>query len=140
VAFICGVSTLAFNGNPLLRFDGYYVLCDAPDLPNLARSRAWWRYVIFNRRLGLAEFASPEPGGRALLALPLRTGLGHLPAGPVDRDRGLDRQLVDAPRADGRRRPRLRLAGVAGVPLLAPSARYGIADRRASAPWRGRWP
>lgn len=63
VAFICGVSTLAFNGNPLLRFDGYYVLCDVLDLPNLAsRSQAWWRYVIFNRRLGLAEFASPEPG------------------------------------------------------------------------------
>lgn len=63
VAFICGISTLAFNGNPLLRFDGYYVLCDVLDLPNLApRSQAWWRYVIFNRRLGLAEFASPEPG------------------------------------------------------------------------------
>jgi len=62
-AFICGISTLAFNGNPLLRFDGYYVLCDVLDLPNLAsRSQAWWRYVIFNRRLGLAEFASPEPG------------------------------------------------------------------------------
>ena len=63
VAFICGVPTLAFNGNPLLRFDGYYVLCDVLDLPNLApRSQAWWRYVIFNRRLGLAEFVSPEPG------------------------------------------------------------------------------
>lgn len=62
-AFICGVSTLAFNGNPLLRFDGYFVLCDVLDLPNLGpRSQAWWRYVIFNRRFGLAEFASPEPG------------------------------------------------------------------------------
>lgn len=63
VAFVCGVSTVAFNGNPLLRFDGYYVLCDALDLPNLApRSQAWWRYVILNRRFGLTEFASPEPG------------------------------------------------------------------------------
>jgi putative peptide zinc metalloprotease protein len=43
VAFIGGVSTLALNGNPLLRFDGYHVLCDALELPNLAQrsARAW---------------------------------------------------------------------------------------------------
>jgi putative peptide zinc metalloprotease protein len=41
--FIASVSTLLFNGNPLLPFDGYYVLCDALDLPNLtARSRTYW--------------------------------------------------------------------------------------------------
>jgi putative peptide zinc metalloprotease protein len=41
--FVCSVSTLVFNANPLLRFDGYYILSDALDLPNLAsRSRAWW--------------------------------------------------------------------------------------------------
>jgi len=41
--FICSVSALLFNANPLLPFDGYYVLCDALDLPNLgSRSRAWW--------------------------------------------------------------------------------------------------
>ncbi|WP_194713385.1 biotin/lipoyl-binding protein [Noviherbaspirillum soli] len=40
---IAGLSTLAVNGNPLLRFDGYHLLCDLRDLPNLeARSRAWW--------------------------------------------------------------------------------------------------
>lgn len=31
-----GLSTLLFNGNPLMKLDGYYVLCDALDLPNLA--------------------------------------------------------------------------------------------------------
>ena len=36
------VVTLLFNANPLMRFDGYYVLCDLLDLPNLAtRGRAW---------------------------------------------------------------------------------------------------
>ena len=30
------VSSLLFNGNPLMRLDGYYVLCDVLDLPNLA--------------------------------------------------------------------------------------------------------
>jgi putative peptide zinc metalloprotease protein len=43
VALVCSVSTLLFNGNPLLRLDGYHVLCDALQLPNLAlRSKAWW--------------------------------------------------------------------------------------------------
>jgi len=35
-----GVSTLLLNGNPLLRFDGYYLLADWLEIPNLAaRSR-----------------------------------------------------------------------------------------------------
>jgi putative peptide zinc metalloprotease protein len=33
--FICSVSTLLFNGNPLLRFDGYYILMDLIEIPNL---------------------------------------------------------------------------------------------------------
>ena len=33
--FICSVSTLLFNGNPLLRFDGYYILMDIVEIPNL---------------------------------------------------------------------------------------------------------
>lgn len=35
VMFICSVSTLMFNGNPLLRFDGYYILMDLAEIPNL---------------------------------------------------------------------------------------------------------
>ena len=62
-AVIGGVSTLLFNGNPLLRFDAYYMLCDAFDLPNLAtRSTAFWRYLLLGRLLGLADVPSPEPG------------------------------------------------------------------------------
>ena len=33
--FICSVSTVMFNGNPLLRFDGYYILTDILEIPNL---------------------------------------------------------------------------------------------------------
>ncbi len=40
VFFIGAVSTLVINGNPLLRFDGYHLLCDAFELPNLARRSA----------------------------------------------------------------------------------------------------
>jgi putative peptide zinc metalloprotease protein len=35
VMFICSVSTVLFNGNPLLRFDGYYILSDIVEIPNL---------------------------------------------------------------------------------------------------------
>jgi putative peptide zinc metalloprotease protein len=35
VMFICSVSTVVFNGNPLLRFDGYYILMDIAEIPNL---------------------------------------------------------------------------------------------------------
>lgn len=37
--FVCSVSTLLFNANPLLRFDGYYILADLTEIPNL-RSKA----------------------------------------------------------------------------------------------------
>lgn len=43
VLFVCGVTSLLFNGNPLLKFDAYHILCDTFDLPNLAnRSRFFW--------------------------------------------------------------------------------------------------
>jgi putative peptide zinc metalloprotease protein len=35
IMFVCSVSTLLFNGNPLLRFDGYYILADIAEIPNL---------------------------------------------------------------------------------------------------------
>ena len=60
---ICTVSTLLFNGNPLMRLDGYYILCDAMHLPNLAlRSNALWSAGI--RRLVLGREAVP-PGALA---------------------------------------------------------------------------
>jgi len=63
VMTIGGVSTLAFNGNPLLRFDGYHVLCDLLDLPNLAaRSNAWWSAVL--RRLLQGRRADDGPVAR----------------------------------------------------------------------------
>lgn len=47
------VSTLLVNGNPLMRFDGYYVLCDLLDLRNLApRSARWWGSLLRRRLLG----------------------------------------------------------------------------------------
>lgn len=47
LVFIGVLSTLAVNANPLLRFDGYHMLCDAMELPNLAtRSHRWWMQAL----------------------------------------------------------------------------------------------
>jgi putative peptide zinc metalloprotease protein len=35
VMFVSSVSTLLFNANPLLRYDGYYILSDLLEIPNL---------------------------------------------------------------------------------------------------------
>ncbi len=37
VMFICSVSTVVFNGNPLLRFDGYYIIMDILEIPTSAK-------------------------------------------------------------------------------------------------------
>lgn len=35
VMFVSSVSTVIFNGNPLLRYDGYYILSDIMEVPNM---------------------------------------------------------------------------------------------------------
>ncbi len=49
VMLIGGVSTLFFNGNPLLRFDGYYVLSDLIEIPNLATRSKRYLGDLFQR-------------------------------------------------------------------------------------------
>jgi putative peptide zinc metalloprotease protein len=44
---ISGVTTVVFNLNPLLRYDGYYILSDILGAPNLSqRSIELWRFMI----------------------------------------------------------------------------------------------
>ena len=35
--FVSSVSTVLFNGNPLMRYDGYYILSDLLEIPNLSQ-------------------------------------------------------------------------------------------------------
>ncbi|MBN2181274.1 MAG: efflux RND transporter periplasmic adaptor subunit [Sedimentisphaerales bacterium] len=47
IIFLASVSTLIFNGNPLLRFDAYYVLSDLIEIPNLSqRSKNYIYYLV----------------------------------------------------------------------------------------------
>ena len=44
IMVLCSISTFVFNANPLMRFDGYYILADWLEVPNL-RERAN-RYIM----------------------------------------------------------------------------------------------
>lgn len=60
VMLIGGVSTVLFNGNPLLRFDGYHILGDALEIPNLGnRSNAYLTYLLQRYLLRVRNATSP---------------------------------------------------------------------------------
>jgi putative peptide zinc metalloprotease protein len=57
---IAGVSTLLFNGNPLLRFDAYFILSDLIEIPNLAtRANRYYAYLFNRYAFGVTGQTSP---------------------------------------------------------------------------------
>lgn len=61
IIFVASVSTLLFNGNPLLRFDAYYVLSDLLEIPNLGhRSRNYIYYLVKRYCWGLKRAQNPS--------------------------------------------------------------------------------
>lgn len=58
---ISGITTIFFNINPLLRYDGYYILSDMTGVPNLAhKSKEMWKYLIERHVFGLRGLKPPE--------------------------------------------------------------------------------
>lgn len=67
---IGGVSTLLFNGNPLLRFDGYFVFADFFESPNLGqRSNQYFWYLVRRTLLRDQEARPPVMSPREGLFL-----------------------------------------------------------------------
>lgn len=70
VMVVAGVSTLIVNGNPLLRYDAYYILSDLIEMPNLAQrgnkylTYLWDRYVYRSEE---AEMPDETPSERRWL-------------------------------------------------------------------------
>lgn len=67
VILIAGVSTLLVNGNPLMRYDGYFVASDLLEMPNLAqRATGYWAYLFDRWFVGAREAQLPIglPTGR----------------------------------------------------------------------------
>ena len=67
--FICSVNTIMFNANPLLRYDGYYVMADWLEIPNLRiKSTQFFAYLVQEKVLGLEiPVQSYLPRSRRLL-------------------------------------------------------------------------
>lgn len=65
IMFIASVTTLLFNLNPLLRFDGYYILSDLLDIPSLhTRSVRQLRHLCERYLFGYAKSTSPARSRR----------------------------------------------------------------------------
>jgi putative peptide zinc metalloprotease protein len=61
VIFVAGMSTLVFNGNPLLRYDAYYILADLVEIPNLAqRANQYWQWLAKRHLFGARELERPQ--------------------------------------------------------------------------------
>jgi len=62
VMMVCSVSTLVFNGNPLLRYDGYYILSDLLEIPNLRQKAT----QVFTRLASSVCLGIKQPRDRFL--------------------------------------------------------------------------
>jgi putative peptide zinc metalloprotease protein len=57
---VCSISTIFFNANPLMRYDGYYVMSDWLEIPNLRdRSNRFLKNTVLEHCLGVE--VQPEP-------------------------------------------------------------------------------
>ena len=64
--FIAGVSTLLFNANPLIKFDGYYILSDLIESPNLyQRAQRYLTYLVRRYVYGVRRLENPANAGGA---------------------------------------------------------------------------
>ena len=59
VMVVAGVSTIIVNGNPLLRYDGYYIFTDLIEMPNLAQRGQKYLTFLWDRYIFAAHDTSP---------------------------------------------------------------------------------
>jgi putative peptide zinc metalloprotease protein len=60
IMVLCSVSTVLFNANPLMRFDGYYILADWLEIPNLReKANRFLNNLFLSKCLGIE--VPPEP-------------------------------------------------------------------------------
>ena len=65
VVLLAGFASLLFNANPLMRFDGYFMLSDVLEIPNLYASGSQYTSYLF-QKYGLGRDASlPDWSSRA---------------------------------------------------------------------------
>ena len=58
---IASVTTLVFNANPLLRYDGYYILSDFLEIPNLRQKSSEYALGLIKRHIFRVKLQHPLP-------------------------------------------------------------------------------
>jgi putative peptide zinc metalloprotease protein len=61
IMLIASVSTVIFNANPLLRYDGYYILSDLLEIPNLRYRSTEYSLGLIKRHLFGVKLMQPLP-------------------------------------------------------------------------------
>ena len=70
VMLVTSVTTLLFNGNPLLRYDAYYMLTDLLEIPNLSqRSKEYFNYLVKRYVWGIKTLSNPAHDRRETYSL-----------------------------------------------------------------------
>lgn len=60
IILISAVSTVLVNGNPLMKYDGYYILTDLLEIPNLSqRAKEYWIYLSDRFLFGSRDTRAP---------------------------------------------------------------------------------
>ncbi|MEW6348610.1 MAG: site-2 protease family protein [Thermodesulfobacteriota bacterium] len=66
------ISTVLFNANPLIKFDGYFILIDLLRVPNLStKSFGHLKYLFLNRIMGIAKVVDSAVAPRESVIFPL---------------------------------------------------------------------
>lgn len=61
VLIACSISTIMFNANPLMKFDGYYIVMDLMEIPNLRKrasdaiNNVWIKYIFGGKPMEAPE-------------------------------------------------------------------------------------
>ena len=77
-----GISTVLFNANPLMRLDGYYMLADWLEIPNLRQRASAYAAALVERHVFGSRLATPPAGSaseRAWLLLYAVASLAYRP-------------------------------------------------------------
>ena len=70
---VASVTTVVFNANPLLRYDGYYILVDFLEIPNLRQKSSEYALGLIKRHVFRVKLQQPLPPiAAAVLAVRLR--------------------------------------------------------------------
>jgi putative peptide zinc metalloprotease protein len=61
IMLVAGVTTVVFNANPLLRYDGYYILSDFLEIPNLRQKSSEYAMGLLKRHVFGVKLQQPLP-------------------------------------------------------------------------------